>query len=91
MKYDSGKLSVGQVITDGTFTVTITDVDLKADGSGEAYGFAIDASGASVFYVIVKGGPTSIRHVNGQTTDLDTRVGPGRHYEISNVTFCYKV
>lgn len=82
----------GEVITDGTLSVTITDVDLKIDGSGEAYGFAISTSGASTVYVIVKGGPHSVSYGPGRTTDLDTILGPGgRHYGISNVTFCYIV
>jgi hypothetical protein len=81
----------GEVITDGTLTVTITDVDLKIDGSGEAFGFAITSSGASVVYVIVKGGPRSVAFGAGRTTDLDTVLNPGgTHYGISNVTFCYK-
>jgi hypothetical protein len=81
----------GEVITDGTLTVTITDVDLKTDGSGEAYGFAISSSGASVVYVIVKGGPRSVAYGATRTTDLDTVLSPGgRHYGISNVKFCYK-
>jgi hypothetical protein len=91
LKYD-GMPTLGDVYTDGTLTVTVTGVDYKADGSMEIYGFSADITGASTFYVIVKGGPTSIRHSNGQTTDLDTRLGPGgRHYGISNVKFCYKV
>lgn len=82
----------GEVITDGTLTVTITDVDLKIDGSGEAFGFAISTSGASVVYVIVKGGPHSVSYGPGRTTDLDTILGPsGTHYGISNVQFCYMV
>jgi len=82
----------GEVITDGTLTVTITDVDLKVDGSGEAFGFAISTSGASAVYVIVKGGPRSVAFGVGRTTDLDTVLAPGgRHYGISNVKFCYKV
>ena len=81
----------GEVITDGTLTVTITDVDLKVDGSGEAFGFAITTSGASAVYVIVKGGPRSVAFGVGRTTDLDTVLSPGgRHYGISNVKFCYK-
>jgi hypothetical protein len=84
--------ALGDVYTDGKLTVTVTDVNYKADGSKEVYGFSIDITPASTFYVIVKGGPTNIRHNNGQTTDLDTRLGPGgRHYGISNVKFCYKV
>ena len=82
----------GEVITDGTLTVTITHVDLKIDGSGEAYGFAISSSGASVVYVIVKGGPRSVAYGAIRTTDLDTVLNPGgTHYGISNVKFCYMV
>jgi hypothetical protein len=82
---------LGETITKGTFSVTITDVDLKADGSGEAYGFSFTSSGASKVYVIVKGGPDSNVHPVGETTDLDTSLSPGgRHYGISNVKFCYK-
>jgi hypothetical protein len=82
----------GEVITDGQLSVTITDVDLKIDGSGEAFGFAITTSGASVVYVIVKGGPRSVAFGTTRTTDLDTVLNPGgTHYGISNVTFCYMV
>lgn len=82
---------VGDVYTDGTITVTVTSVQKKADGSDEAYGFSIDVTGATTFYVIVKGGNISSAFPNGQTDDLDTRLSPGgRHYEISNVKFCYK-
>lgn len=82
----------GEVISDGTLTVTVTDVDLKVDGSGEAFGFAISTSGASVVYVIVKGGPHTVSYGPTRTTDLDTILGPsGTHYGISNVTFCYQV
>jgi hypothetical protein len=82
---------LGETITKGQFSVTITDVDLKADGSGEAYGFSFSSTGASKVYVIVKGGPDSNAHPVGKTTDLDTSLSPGgRHYGISNVKFCYK-
>lgn len=81
----------GEVITDGKLTVTITDVDLKIDGSGEAFGFAISTTGASVVYVIVKGGPRSVTYEK-RKIDLDTMLNPGgTHYGISNVKFCYKV
>lgn len=90
---------LGEVITDGTYSATVVDLSYKADGSGEVYGFAVednlddpDDSFDPVVYVVVKGGPTSIRHRNGQTEDLDTGLSPGgRHYAISNVTFCYQV
>jgi hypothetical protein len=83
---------MGETITDGVLTVTITDVDLKADGSGEAYGFAITTEGAAKVYVIIKGGPRSNVSPVGKVADLDTSLAPsGRHYGISNVTFCYKV
>jgi hypothetical protein len=79
----------GEVLTDGKLTVTITDVRLKADGSGEAYGFDYSASGATVVVTIVKGGPTASRF--RVTEGLDTKLSPGgRHYGISNVTFCYR-
>ena len=82
----------GEVITVGKLAVTITDVALKIDGSGEAYGFAISTTGASVVYVIVKGGPRSVAFGTTRTIDLDTVLNPGgTHYGISNVTFCYKV
>jgi hypothetical protein len=82
----------GEVITDGTFSVKITSVRLKADGSREVYGFNILPSGASVFYTIVKGGPDSNVSPLGRVTGLDTSLAPGgRHYGVSNVKFCYKV
>jgi hypothetical protein len=69
----------------------VTAVRKKADGSGEVYGIDISQTGASVFYVIIKGGPTASVFPNGQTTGLNTQLSPGgRHYAISNVTFCYK-
>jgi hypothetical protein len=89
---------LGEVITDGRLTVTVTDVDRKVEESHELYGFAVEVTGAGTnpkgvmtFYAIVKGGPTAIAHNLGETDDLDTRLAPGgRHYGISNVTFCYK-
>lgn len=81
----------GEVITDGTLSVTITAVDLKVDGSDEAYGFAYTSSGATTVDVIVKGGPWSVSYGPSRTTDLDTTLAPGgAHYGISNVKFCYK-
>lgn len=82
---------LGEVISDGTLSVTITQVDYKVDGSGEAYGFSYTSVGASTVYVIVKGGTQSVAYGSARTTDLDTILGPGgRHYGISNVKFCYQ-
>lgn len=84
---------VGETITDGTLTVVVTDVNVKADGSTEVYGFSYTYSGAEVVQTIVKAGPIASRFSvrTSGTTDLNTRLGPGgRHYEISNVKFCYR-
>ena len=82
----------GEVISDGTFTVTITDTRLKADGSGDVYGFDISWPGSPVtkFYTIVKAGPDSNVSPLYRTKGLDTSLAPGgRHYTVSNVKFCY--
>ena len=87
-----GQPSVGDTFTSGGVTFTVTDVDYKADDRSEAYGFSVTAGGVSSFYVIVKGGNQSFAHLLNQGTDLDTGLSPGgRHYQISNFTFCYKL
>ncbi len=78
---------LGEVISDGTLSVTITGVKTKLDGSGEVYGFDFE-SNIAVWGTIVKGGTRSF--LFHRTSDLDTFIGPsGSHYEISWFGFCY--
>jgi hypothetical protein len=80
----------GEIITDGTLSVLITDVRFKADGSGEAYGFDYQADGGTVVLTFVKGGQRVSKF--NTTTGLNTVLAPGgRHYQISYVNFCYTV
>ena len=90
---------VGDVVTDGTLTVTITAVATNPDG--EAIGFKGTASGATVQYVIVKAGQGTKVYtgfVGGllQTPSGDFLFTPGQavtgkkhHQEISYIAFCY--
>jgi hypothetical protein len=97
LKYDldQGDLFVGQVISDGTLEVTITEIFRKQDGSGDIAGFSFTAD-IPVDAVIVKGGsqPAKVygRYMSATTSysRLFTPVkGDGTHFGISNVKFCY--
>jgi hypothetical protein len=57
LKHDSGDLSIGQVITDGTLSVTITDLKMKDDP--EIIGFTGE-SNIPVSHVILKGSNTTL-------------------------------
>lgn len=82
---------LGDTFTDGTFTTTVTDVNVKADGSGEVYGFSMSDPGVSWWTTIIKGGPVSTVTPHRDLTDMNTKLSPGgRHYEISNIIFCYR-
>jgi hypothetical protein len=79
---------LGEVVTDGVLSVTITNVYYKVDDSNEVYGF--DYSSNLPVLTIVKGGPNSNLYSMMRTTHLDTILGPGgRHYGISWFGFCY--
>jgi hypothetical protein len=78
---------LGETITDGRLRITITRVKSKVDDSREVYGFDYRANIGSVT-TIVKGGPTAVTYA--RRVNLDTKLSPGgRHYGISNVTWCY--
>ncbi len=76
LKYD-GMPALGDVYTDGTLTVRSPRSSTRPTAACEVYGFAIDATGASTLYVIVKGGPDSIRHTNGKTDEPRHPAEPG--------------
>jgi hypothetical protein len=95
LKYDldHGDLFVGQVISDGTLRVTITEVFFKKDG--DLVGFSFTAN-IPVDAVIVKGGSQpakvygKLQPAKTSYTRLFTPVkAPGTHFAISNVKFCY--
>lgn len=82
---------VGDVITDGTVTITITAVTYKADGSGEVVGFDFESD--SPVSLIVKGGKYSkTYYFNAPTTGgtgWTATKANGTHYEVSFAAFCY--
>jgi hypothetical protein len=97
LKYD-GEPYVGQVISNGDLSITVTAVQ-KKDRGAEVVGFAWTSSDPGPQAVIIKGGTGTKVYpsVNGRTDSEFIMFAPtkgpagsgSKHHGISNIQFCY--